>query len=264
VVNDSIDGRYRIEGCDFDETDPSKFIIKLLNHDELTLEIRFIKINNNECTCKISIVNLSQDIQLHSNIKSLITSLNNYLVISDFDTKIFFNINENKVLIHRNLTHTKNVLCVPGTNDFIFSSWNEVHLMHFNEIQNELEVKKIIQYDDRIYHMKIQNDLVIIKMENESIYLYKLDDIKINNISDPIFINKNVHEYCFSLDKNKFILKTRQDELFVYKIDDEMKQIACLKLNEETNCLVSSDKYISMLNTSKENIFTFEIIHKNI
>jgi hypothetical protein len=198
---------------------------------------------------------------------SLITSLNNYLVLIDLDTVIFININENKVLIQTEITYNENVLCVPGTNDVILSSRKEVHLLHFNEIQNELEVTKIIQYDDDIIYMQIQYDLVIIiiKLDRyEMIYLYKLDDIKINNASNPIVINKNVKEYCISSDKKKIILTTWEHELFVYKLDDEIKQIAFLKLNEEINCLVSSDKYISMVNRSTENILTFEIKNQNI
>jgi hypothetical protein len=286
MVCESIEGNNEIDGCDFDEADPSNFIIKLFNCDECTFEIRFIKINNNECTCKISIVNLSQDGQFNFQldkfqllrIKILITPLNNYLVLKYYETVVFININENKVLIQTKITYTENLLCsmlyVPGTNDVIFSSYNVVHFFHFNEIQNELEVTKIIEYNDccnnnfdyeyDIINMKIQNDLIIIYMANQMIYLYKLDDFKINNTSNPIVINKRNKEYCISSDKKIFSLKTRQNELFVYKFDDEMNQIAFLKLNEKTNCLVSSEKYISMVDESNENILTFEIKNQNM
>jgi hypothetical protein len=197
--------------------------------------------------------------------KSLITSLNNYLVL--IDNKRVMLINENNVLIQTEMEErTGNVLCVPGTNDVILSSFNEVNMLHFNEIQNELKVTKIIKYRyyDGIFYIVIQNNLVIINIKNESIYFYKLDDIKINNTSNPIVINKTIKKSFISSDKKIFLLTTRQNELFVYKLDDEIKQIAFLKLNEEIDYLVSSEKFISIVNKSKVKILTFEIMNQNI
>ncbi len=201
MVSKSIEGDNDIGGCDFDETDPSKFIIKLFNSDERTLELRFIKIDNNECTCKISIVH-PENIELHSKMTSLITSLNNYLVLID-DKRIMI-INENKVLIQTEVCCSIRFgLNVPKTNDIIFAKLKKVQLLHFNEIKNELEVKTILKYygSASISDIKIQNDHLIIN-NWYMFYIYKLNDIKINNISNQVVINKVVQEYCISLDKN--------------------------------------------------------------
>jgi hypothetical protein len=85
-----------------------------------------------------------------------------------------------------------------------------------------------------------------------------------NNKSNPIFINKIINEYCNCSNKKYLIFTTDQHECFVYKLDDEIKQIACLFLNEEMKCLVSNEKYISMVDESNRNILTFEIIDETI
>jgi hypothetical protein len=261
VVHKSINGRNKIDGCDFDETDPLKFIIKLFNSNERTLELRFIKIVKNECKCELSIVQ-PQDIELHSYMTSLITSLNNYLVLID-DKKVMF-INEDKVLIQIEVEwNIKNGFSVSGTNDVIIYSWKTVNLLHFNEINNELEVNELI-CNDYISDIKIQNNYLIVNMK-ESISIYKLDDIRINNLSNPKVINKRLQEYCISSDNKYFIFTTDEHELFVYKLDDEINQIASLFLSEEMDRLVSSDKYISMVDKMVDkSIFTFEIIDETI
>ncbi len=256
----------KIGGCDFDEADPSKFIIKLFNSEERTLELRFIKIDNNECTCNLLIVNL-KDMQLNSKMISLITSLNGYLVLIDrivLDNRIMF-INENKVLIQTEvLDSIKFAVSVPGTNDVIISTWHKVYFLLFNENNNDLEVKAILEYQCSIHDIRIQNDHLIIEESLGLIYIYKLDDIKQNNTTNQVVINKKLKEYCISSCKKYFIFTTDGQELFVYKLDDEIKQIACLKLNEEMISLVSNEKYISMVDESNKNILTFEIIDETI
>ncbi len=267
MVEKSIACDNNISGCDFDETDPSKFILKLFNSNERTLELRFIKIDNNDCTCKLSVVHL-QDIKLHSNMTSLITSLNNYLVLIDKE-KIMF-INEDKVLIQTEMEERIfgfNSMSVSGTNDIIMQLNEKVQLLHFNVTNNELKVKTILECEN-ISDVRTQNDYVIIK-HWDGVYIYKLDDIKINNTSNPIVINKRLKEYCISSDKKYFIFTTKNKfnefELFVYKLDNKIKQIACLFLNEENiKFLVSNEKYISMVDYSDKNILTFEINDETI
>jgi hypothetical protein len=298
VVSKSIKGDKNIEGCDFDEADPSNFIIKLYNHDDHTLELRFIKIdNNNECTCKLSIVDLKdiklKDTDLNYWMTSLVTSLNNYLVLIGYRRVVFIYINENKVLIQAEVDGWER-FSVHGTYGVIIinstffdaiinsssldgiiikvmsSASNEFKLLHYNAIKNELEVKRILLWCGYRTDNKIPNDHLIVNL-NKEIYIYKLDDIKMNNKSksksykaNEKVIKKKAKQYCISSDKKYFIFTTPEDELFVYKLDDEIKQIACLKLNEEMNCLVSSEKYFSMVDKSKENILTFEIIDETI
>jgi hypothetical protein len=203
---------------------------------------------------------------------SLITSLNNYLVLIDDKKAMFININENKVFIQIEMEgyDIYNELSVSGTNDVIFISSNIVYLLYFNEIQNKLKVTKIMEHDeddeydeDYSNYMKIQNDLVIIEIRSV-IYFYKLDEIKIKNVSNPIVINETEKEYRIISDKKKFILSIWQNQLKVYKLDDEIKKIAFLKLNERMKCLVSSEKYISMVDESNKNVLTFEIMDQNI
>jgi hypothetical protein len=209
-----------------------------------------------------SIVN-PKEIEIHSKMISLITSLNNYLVLIDGKRVMF--VNENKVFIQKEVEESiHNALSVSGTNDVILNSNLNVYFLYFNGISNEIEVKTILKCDAAIYDMKIQNDHLIIVESYGLIYIYKLHGIKINNISNPTVINKKLKEYCNSLDKKYFNFLTYDHELFVYKLDDEIKQIAFSKLNEDMDCLVSSEKYISMVNKSKENILTFEIIDETI
>ncbi len=272
MLSESTEYDNLIGGCDFDETDPSKFIIKLFNSDERTLELRFIKIVNNECTCDLSIVN-PKEIELHSKMTSLITSLNNYLVLIDGKRVMF--INENKVLNQTEVEwRINNVFSVSGTNDIIIYSIEndhfygrtrervQVQLLHFNKINNELKVKEL-GFDGRITDI---NDNVIM-VEKLMIYIYKFDDNKINNKPNPKVINKKKlkeNDYCISPNKKYLIFTTNEHELVVYKLDDEIKQIACLKLNEKMEYVVSSDQYISMVNRAHENILTFEIIDETI
>jgi hypothetical protein len=239
---------------------------------------------------------------------SLITSLDNYLVLRDGKRVMF--INDNKVLIQTEMSIdvdcTENAAIITGANDVINDTFNEVmkhlikvldetydsispdcvlsvsvtndiicissygklkkvYLLHFNEIKNELVVKTILKHNEQFVDIKMQNDHLIVDL-NQSIHIYKLDDIKINNISNPIVINKKLQLYCISSNNKYFIFASNKGphQIFVYKLDDEVKQIARLKLIEKIECLVSYDKYISMVDKSCKNILTFEIIDETI
>ena len=201
--------------------------------------------------------------------KSLITSLNNYLVLWQYEDEVdflgkYFNelyyvdMFNNKVLIEQTLNdNIIDAFNISDTNDVIIRyKQGLVNLVHFNELTNTLAQITIIEDSDGI---KVENGYLIV-LTYKNFLLFKVDELRSYNkdkVLDSFTINERIdrstalivmEKCCISSGQEYFVVFTQDHKLCIYKFKENTNEpIAFMFFDYAIKSLISSSKYISLV-----------------
>jgi hypothetical protein len=259
----------------FDESETSKLQIEFYNKAKDYIEIIFIVDEKNQCSSKTLIVDF-KELRLDRiimPIKSVVTSLNNYLVLWELENKLIYykDIYKNEIFCKIEMSsYIWDVISVARTDDLIVrvgeSDENSlIYLLYLNENTRELEMRPVFKQSEKkfVRSVQVKNDYLVARFDAQ-IHLFKMADVRKLKDCNPIVVDKECWDCCISRDQKFFILIDKNKELSVYKLNDGMQQISCLLLDDYLCEIQSSEKYITGINKIYQKFQTFEIINDGV
>ncbi len=253
------------------EFDSSKFQVELYDKMNDQTEIIFIEEKQkNSFNIKKLIIDY-KDLVLDRTImpiNSSITSLNNYLVLWEYDNKVIYykNILNNSVILKTQLDNfIWDVLPIYGTDNLIVkigdsSERSSIYLICLDEIKFELKAK--IVYKECgikiVESLRIKSGFLVLCLENSTL-IYNLNEMKIDVDIQPIVLNKRCCDCCIN-DNNKILYFLNFDkELTIYSLNSEVEEFTSLQLDEHILDLHLLENHIVGINNIYRNLQIFEI-----
>ena len=224
-------------------------ITELIENQSIVFHLIETTINEN---FNVSLIENFNDLSHFDNIYSCISSLSNYLILSNGIKVFIINLFEKKLKLSTEIMESKStnkiekLYSITNTDDF-FCLTNNSHLLYIQYDEKINQTTVFAKSDLKVSKIEIMKNILVISDLDNQLIIFNLDDIRANKMlpKEPllkIMVN-NLEYFSISKDANYIAILEKPKSLSLYRVKDASK-CAQVELYSRINGLIIDEKFV--------------------